>query len=155
MDRYIWESERDMHSAIGSLITLTDKPNYFDCILPNYDLKVFKYKYIGDEVCRFDLWYYFALSKFSYQPAPIFGTISATKDGCKIEIEPLRLVTIACYIYIPLVVTISYIIVVTSLVFRDAGWIPFSILFGVLGTFILSRFYSRAINGRQGMFYWI
>ena len=141
MERYIWESERDMQAVINSLIAQTEKPNFFDRILPSTDLAVFKYKYVGKDECEFSLYYYFALYKFSYQPAPFYGAISETKDGCTIEISPLRLVTTAGYI-IPAFGTVCYISAIGLTVFGNAYWIPIAILLCGLGTLMLARFLS-------------
>jgi len=144
MERYIWESKRDIQAVINSLIELADKINTIDFGLPIHDCKSLKYKSIGNEVYRFDLWYYFAFQRFSYQPTPIFGTISATKDGCKIEINPLRLVTVVNSILIPLIVAVCFSAPISLLVTGDATLIPLSIIGGCFGTILLARFlYTR------------
>jgi len=134
-----------MQDVIGSLIAFTDKPGILARIMPIRDYTVFKYKRLGNELYRFDLWYYFAFCKLSYWPAPIFGTISTREDGeggCKIVINPLRAYTTASYICIPLYIAICYIIFVSALVSRDAAWVPLSIIAGCFGTIILVRFIS-------------
>ena len=81
MNSYVWESERNVQDVIDRLIALADKPRFLDLGLPIHDYKPFRYKQIGSNVYRFDLWYYFVHRQLGYNPAPFFGTISETKDG--------------------------------------------------------------------------
>ena len=131
-----------MQAVISSLIAQTGKPKCFDRILPSNDFVALKYKYVGKDECEFSLWYYFAMQKLSYQPAPFYGAISETSGGCIIEISLLRLATTASCIYVPAFGAICYMLAISMMVFGNANWIPINIFFFVLGTLILARFYN-------------
>ena len=142
--KYIWESEREAQDVIKSFIALTDKTNTIDFGLPLRNYKSFKYKRIGSEKYRFTLWYYFAFNQLSYWPAPVYGIISATKDGCIIETQSERYITTLGCIMIPAYVAVGYYCAIAMLVSEGAKSMPFTILLGGFVTLALARFlYTR------------
>lgn len=142
MEKYIWESERDIQDVIKDCIALTDKPNIIDRNL--FDYIKFDYKYLGADGYKFSLWFHYAWSRASYQPVPINGIIRSTKSGCRIEAHKQRWFSIIDSVFLIAFITVCYLAAITAPIAGFRGSIAVSIMFAILATIVLIRFlYTR------------
>jgi hypothetical protein len=108
MVRYIWDSKNDIQTTLDNFLPLTYKGR-------EAYTWAFKYTRLDNERYKFSLWPN-GISRISYSPAYIKGSITVTPHGCIIEARRQRWSTVLSEIPFYAVTALEYSLAIGALV---------------------------------------